>query len=74
MTRDKTMFITLNKNEGSVTIIDNGTSKIVRKGTPSLVNGSAKVQNVLCVEDLKHNLVRVRQMCDQGHTLIFYSQ
>jgi len=26
------------------------------------------------VENLKHNLISVRQMCDQGHTLTFDSR
>jgi hypothetical protein len=26
-------------------------------------------KNVLLVEDMKHNLLSVIQMCDQGHTL-----
>jgi hypothetical protein len=33
MTGDRTMFITLNKNEDNVTFGDNGTSTIVGKGT-----------------------------------------
>jgi hypothetical protein len=64
----------LKKNEGSVTFGDNETSKIVGKLTLSLDNGSAKVENVLCVEDLKHNLLSVSQMCDQGNTLTLDSQ
>jgi hypothetical protein len=64
----------LKKNEGNVTFGDNGTSKIVGKGTLSLDNGRDKVEKVLCVEDLKHNILSVSQMCDQGHTLTFDSQ
>jgi len=66
-------FISLIKNDGSVTYGDNGSSKIIGKGTLSLENGVAKVENVLCVKDLKHNLLSVSQMCDQGHTLTFDS-
>jgi hypothetical protein len=68
---DRTKFITLKKNEGSVTFGDNGSSKIVRKVTLNLYNGRDKVEKVLCVEKLKHNLLNVRKMCDQGHTLTF---
>jgi hypothetical protein len=74
MTRDRTKFITLKKNEGNVTFGDNDTSKIVGKGTLSLDNGRDKVEKVMCVEDLKHNILSVSQMCDQGHTLTFDSQ
>jgi hypothetical protein len=73
MTGDRTNFITLKKNEGSVTFGDNGRSKIVGKGTLSLDNGRDKVEKVMCVENLKHNLLSVIQMCDQGHTLTFDS-
>jgi hypothetical protein len=30
-------------------------------------------ENVLLVEDMKHNLLSVIQMCDQGHELQFDS-
>jgi hypothetical protein len=64
----------LKKNEDNVSFGDNGSSRIVGKGTLSLDNGRAKVEKVLCVENLKHNLLSVSQMCDQGHTLTFDSQ
>jgi predicted RNase H-related nuclease YkuK (DUF458 family) len=59
MTRDRTKFITLKKNEGSVTFGDNGSSKIVGKGTLNLDNVRAKVEKVLCVEYLKNNILSV---------------
>jgi hypothetical protein len=31
-------------------------------------------KNVLLVEDMKHNILSVSQMCDQGHKLVFDSQ
>ena len=46
----------------------------MEKGTLSLDNGSAKVENVLCVEDLKNNILSVVYMCDQRNTLTFNSQ
>ena len=46
---------------------------MIGKGTLSLENGATKVENVLCVKDLKHNLLSVCQMCYQGHTLTFES-
>jgi hypothetical protein len=49
----------LKKNEGSVKFGDNGTSTIVGKGTLSFDTGRDKVENVLCVENLKHNLLSV---------------
>jgi hypothetical protein len=73
MIGDKTNFITSKKNEGKFTFVDNGRSKIVRKGTLSLEKEIAKIEKVLCVEDLKHNLLSVSQMCDQGHNIMFNS-
>jgi hypothetical protein len=34
----------------------------------------ANVENVLLVEDMKHNLLSVSEMCDQGHKLVFDSR
>jgi len=68
---DGSNFITLKKNEGSVTFGDNGSSKIVGKDTLSLDNEKAKVEKVMCVENLKHNILNVIQMCDQGNNLTF---
>ena len=75
MIGDQTKFLTLKKeNEGSVTFGGNTTSRIDGKGTLSLDNGKTKIENVLYVEDLKHNLLNVSQMCDQVQTLTFNSQ
>jgi hypothetical protein len=49
----------LNKNEVSVTFGDNGCSRIIGKGTLNTENGRAKVEKVLCVKDLKNNLLSV---------------
>ena len=35
---------------------------------------NVKTKNVLLVEDLNHNLISVRKMCDQGYTLTFDSK
>lgn len=62
------------ENKDSVTFVGNTTTRIARKGTLSLDNGKTKTKNVLYVESLKHNLLNVSQMCDQGHILTFNSQ
>ena len=36
-------------------------------------NEKVKAANVLLAEDLKHNLLSVSKMCDQGYNLIFNS-
>jgi len=61
MTRYRTDFITLKKNQGSVTFGDNGISKIVGKGTLNIDNGREKVEKVLCVEKFKHRWSRSNQ-------------
>ena len=45
--------------------------KIIAKGMISLSNGKDKAKNVLYVDGLKHNLLGVSQMCDQGYDAIF---
>jgi hypothetical protein len=59
---------------GSVTFGDNVYARIVGKGIVSLDDGKTKTQNVLYVEGLKHNLLSVSQMCDQGYNLTFHSK
>jgi hypothetical protein len=52
---------------------DNST-KIIGKGTVSLGNKDVVENNVLLVENMKHNLLSVSQMCEHGNTLIFNSK
>jgi hypothetical protein len=40
----------------------------------SLSNGKEKVQDVLLVDGLKHNLLSVSQMCDRGCEVVFTSK
>jgi transposase InsO family protein len=49
-------------------------TKIIGKGTVRIGNKNTKEENVLLVEDMKHNLLSVSQMCDQGHKVTFDSQ
>jgi hypothetical protein len=53
---------------------NNSSARIVGKCTISLDNGNTKTQNVLHVEELKHNLLSVSQMRDQGYNLTFHSK
>jgi hypothetical protein len=74
MTGDKDMFLTLKKErDGSVSFGNDDSTKIIGRGTIRLGNKNSKAENVLLVEDMKHNLLSVSQMCDQGHTLLFDS-
>jgi hypothetical protein len=47
---------------------------LVGKGTIRIENKNTKAENFLLVEDMKHNLLSVSQMCDQGHKVSFDSQ
>jgi hypothetical protein len=68
MTGDRDKFLTLQKErDGSVSFGNDDSSKIIGKGTVRIGNKNEKVENVLLVEDMKHNLLSVSQMCDQGH-------
>jgi hypothetical protein len=75
MTSDKDKFLTLRKEiDGSVSFGNNDSSKIIGKGTIRIENKNEKEENVLLVEDMKHNLLSLSQMCDQGHKFTFDSQ
>jgi len=53
---------------------NNNSTKIFGKGTISIGRNKSKEEYVFLVEDVKHNLLSVSQICDQVHTLVFYSQ
>ena len=73
MTGDKTKFLKLKKDKrGSVSFGDNKASKIIGKGKVILGSQNATTKNVLLVEDMKHDLISVIKMCDQGNTLFFF--
>jgi hypothetical protein len=40
----------------------------------SLSNGKGKVQDILLVDGVKHNLLSVSQMCDRGCEVLFTSK
>jgi hypothetical protein len=75
MTSDRDKFLTLRKErDGSVSFEDDDSAKIIGKCTVLIGNKNEKAENVLLVEDMKHNLLSVSQMCDQGHKVTFDSQ
>jgi hypothetical protein len=75
MTGDRDKFLTLRKERnGSVSFGNDNSTKIIREGTVRIGNKNEKAQNVLLVEDMKHNILSVSQMCDQGHKVTFDSQ
>jgi hypothetical protein len=75
MTCDRDRFLTLiNERDGSVSFGNDDSAKIIGKGTVRIGNKNAKEKNVVLVEDMKHNLLSVSHMCEQGHKVTFYSQ
>jgi hypothetical protein len=75
MTGDKNMFLTLKKErDGSVSFGNDNSTKIIGRGTVKLRNKDAKEENVLLVEGMKHNILSVSQMCDQGQKNLFDSE
>ncbi len=69
---EKNRFFYLKKEkDGLVTFGNNNFAKIVGRGIVSLGRKDAMEENVLLVEDIKHNLLSVIQMCDQGHNFLF---
>ena len=64
----------LQAKTGTVTFDNDNSSKILGKGTIILGNKDAATKNVLLIENMKHNLLSVSQMCDQGHVLTFTSR
>jgi hypothetical protein len=74
MEGDEDMFLTLIKErDGSVSFGNDNSARIIGRDTIIIGNKDTKAKNVLLVEDMKHNLLSVIQMCDQGHKLVFYS-
>jgi hypothetical protein len=75
MIGDKGRFLTLIKErDGSFSFGNDDSTKIIGKGIVRIGNKNTKEENVLLVEDMKHNLLSVIQMCDQGHKITFDSQ
>lgn len=66
-THDRDQKIFLNLKEGKIDRVafgNNSSIKILGKCLLDLGSDKAKSTNVLLVEDLKHNLLRVSKMCD----------
>jgi hypothetical protein len=74
MTGDQNKFISLKKGKsGRVAFGNDSSIKILGKGVVSLGSENVKAENVLLVEELKHNLLSVSKICDQGYNLKFDS-
>jgi hypothetical protein len=75
VTGDEDKFITLRKErDGSISFGNGDSCRIIGRGTIIIGNKDTKAENVLLVEDMKHNLLSVIHMCDQDHKIMFVSQ
>jgi hypothetical protein len=75
MTGDRDRFLSLIKEtDGSVSFRNDDSAKTIGEGTVRIGNKNTKEKNVLLVEYMKHNLISVIQMCDQGHKVTANSQ
>ena len=71
MTGDASKFTTLTlKNQGNV-IYENNWKVNVISECNILVNKDLSIKNVLFVENLKHNLISISQLCDNGFKVTF---
>jgi hypothetical protein len=67
-------YPTTESKSGTVTFGNDSPRKIKGKGMVSLSNGKGKAQDVLLVDELKHNLLSVSQMCDRECEVLFTSK
>jgi hypothetical protein len=74
MITDQSKFVSLKKNDGNVAFGDDTSTKILGKGTVNLGIENVKVGKPLLVEYMKHNILNVSKICDQGYTRTFDSR
>jgi hypothetical protein len=75
MTGDEDRFLTLrNEIDGSISFRNDDSSRIIGNDIVRIGKTNTKAEHVLLVECIKHNLISVIKMCDQGHKLTFNSQ
>jgi hypothetical protein len=75
MTCDEDRFLTLRKEiDGLVSFGNNDSTIIIGRGTNIIGNKDTKEENVLLVEDMKHNILSVRKMCEKGQKPMFDSK
>ena len=58
------------KDYGSVTFGDNSKARDISMGSVDFI-GSTQVEEVLLIEGLKHNLLSISQLYDEGNVIIF---
>ena len=74
MTGNKNTFQKLQAKIGTVTFGNDNSSKVLGKGTVTLGSKDAAAKDVLLIENMRHKILSVSQMCDQGNILTFTSK
>ena len=71
-TRNYALFSSFTKieNDGDVSFGDNSKGKILGIGNICKVSSSL-IENVCLVENFKHNLISISQLCDKGYKVVF---
>ena len=75
MTSDRNKLLSYNsvEKEKNVTFVNDPPT--ITKGKGSIfLKEKVKANNVMYVDGLKHNLLSVSQMCDQGNEVVFSSK
>ena len=71
MSGEEQLFNNVTKQDlGSVTFGDNSKARAVGIGSVGFV-GTTQVEQVLLVDGLKHNLLSISQLCDEGNIVNF---
>ena len=74
ITCNKDAFINIEKQKGSVSFGNNNSTKVLGKGTINFGSKNSLAENVLLVDNMKHNMLSISHMCDQGHEILFNSR
>ena len=72
MTGDKSSFTSLENYDGEVVTFRDGNLAKVKDNGSIVIIGCPKLDQVLYVEGLKANLLRISQMCDKDHKMNFH--
>ena len=71
MSGEEQLFNNVTKQDlGSVTFGDNSKARAVGIGSVGFV-GTTQVEQVLLIDGLKHNLLNISQLCDEGNIITF---
>ena len=72
MKGDKSSFTSLENYDGEVVTFRYGNLAKVKDNGSIVIIGCPKLDQVLYVEGLKANLLRISQMCDKDHKMNFH--